>query len=401
MRLLSLSVAGGLALVLSSPVAIAAPQWTATWATSLQRPSTNFTPNWSEQGFANHTLRQVVRVSTGGTAARIRLSNDYGTTPLQVTGATVARPGPGAAIRRETLRHITFNHARSFTIPAGAELASDPVLLPLASLESVTVTLQFANPTGPATYHAQSYATAYRASGDHLTDPSPAAFTETSQAWYYLSGVDVVPGRHNKGIAVFGDSITEGYGSTTDANNRYPDELAERLCGRAVLNQGIGGNRITVDSAWLGDKGLSRFRRDVLDQPGVGTVIVLAGTNDIGFSEARFPIGAPHTDVAAEQVIAAHRELIRLAHSHKIKLVGATILPFKGSAYYTERSEAKRDAINHWIRTSGEYDSVIDFDRAMASPADADQLNPAYHIGDHLHPNDAGYRAMAEATALD
>jgi lysophospholipase L1-like esterase len=400
MRAFTLSVASGLALVLLSPVATAAPQWAATWATSLQRPSANFTPNWSEQGFTDHSVRQVVRVSTGGVVTRIRLSNVYGTTPLQVTGATVARPGSGAAIRQETLRHVTFNHARAFTIPAGAELASDPVLLPLASLESVTVTLRFANPTGPSTYHAQSYATAYRASGDHLTDASPAAFTETSQAWYYLSGIDVIPVRHSKGVVVFGDSIVEGFGSTMDANNRYPDELAERLRGRAVLNQGIGGNRITVDSTWLGDKGLSRFRRDVLDQPAVGTVIVLEGINDIGFSEARFPIGAPHIEVSAEQVIAAHRELIRLAHTRKLKIVGATLLPFKGSAYHTERSEAKRDAVNHWIRTSGEYDSVLDFDRAMASPTDPDQLDPAYHNGDHLHPNDAGYRAMADATTL-
>ncbi|MET0237435.1 MAG: SGNH/GDSL hydrolase family protein [Kibdelosporangium sp.] len=403
MRLLRTFVASGLVLALSATGASAgtgtgSSPWTATWATALQRPSANFSPNWSEQGFAGHTVRQVVRVSAGGVAARIRLSNVYGTTPLKITGATLARPASGAAIRQETLRHITVDHARAFTIPAGAELASDPVLLPLADLESVAVTLYVANPTGPATYHAQSYATAYRASGDHRADPSPDAFTETSQAWYFLSGVDVITLRNNKGVAVFGDSIVEGFGSTMDANNRYPDELAERLDGRAVLNQGIGGNRITVDSAFLGDKGLARFRRDVLGQPGVGTVIVLEGINDIGFTEARFPLGAPHTEVTAEQVIAAHRDLIRLAHARQIKIIGATLLPFKGSAYYTERSEAKRDAINEWIRTSGEYDSVLDFDRVMTSPADPDQLAPAYDTGDHLHPNDAGYRAMGDAT---
>ncbi|WP_435193163.1 GDSL-type esterase/lipase family protein, partial [Nonomuraea sp. bgisy094] len=192
------------------------------------------------------------------------------------------------------------------------ELASDPVALGLDDLDSVTVTLHLAAPTGPATYHAQAMATTYRAAGDHRSDHGPGAFTQTSASWYYLSGVDVI-GRssHQGAVVAFGDSLTDGYGSTPGAANRYPDELAERLAaaGRphAVLNQGISGNRVTVDSAWLGDKATSRFRRDVLDQPGVRAVIILEGINDIGMSQAPSPIGAPPTDVSADEIIAGHR----------------------------------------------------------------------------------------------
>ncbi|MEV4182350.1 SGNH/GDSL hydrolase family protein [Streptosporangium canum] len=375
--------------------------WVATWAASPQRPGVNYTPNWSEQGFAHQTIRQVVRVSAGGVAARIRLSNAYGTTPLKIAGATVARTAGGAAVRRGSLRHLTVNRARTFTVPAGAEIASDAVPLPLDALDSVTITLYLAEPTGPATYHAQATATGYRSAGDHRADVGGTAFTETSQSWYYLSGVDVIGGARRQGVVAFGDSLTDGYGSSADADNRYPDELAERLAAagrpRAVLNQGISGNRVTVDSVWLGDKGTSRFRRDVLGQPGVGTVIILEGINDIGMSEAPSPIGAPPTDVSAQQIIAGHRDLIRQARAKGLRVIGATLPPMKGSRYYSARSETKRDEVNTWIRTSGEYDAVVDLDRTLASPSDGDQLNPAYDLGDRLHLNDIGYRAAAHA----
>lgn len=376
--------------------------WTATWSASPQRPGTNFTPNWSEQGFTDQTIRQVVRVSAGGSTARIRLSNAYGSAPLKIAGATIARAASGAAVEPGSLRQLTVKRARAFTIPAGAELATDPVALGLADLDSVTVTLYLAAPTGPATYHAQAMATSYRAGGDHRADGGADAFDQTSLSWYYLSGVDVIGRASRRGAVVaFGDSLTDGYGSTPGADNRYPDELAERLAAtgrpRAVLNQGIGGNRVTVDSAWLGDKATSRFRRDVLDQPGVRSVIILEGVNDIGMSEAPSPIGAPPTDVSAEEIIAGHRELIRQAHAKGVRALGATLPPMKGSRYYTARSEAKRDAVNAWIRTSGAYDAVVDLDRALASPSDEDQLDPAYDSGDHLHLNDAGYRTAAHA----
>ncbi|MEU4328415.1 SGNH/GDSL hydrolase family protein [Nonomuraea dietziae] len=376
--------------------------WTATWTASPQRPGTNFTPNWSEQGFTNQTIRQVVRISAGGARARIRLSNAYGTAPLKVSGATLARTASGAAVQPVSLRHLTVKRARAFTIPAGAELATDPVALGLSDLDSVTVTLYLAAPTGPATYHAQAMATSYRAAGDHRADSGAGAFDQTSLSWYYLSGVDVIGRASRQGAVVaFGDSLTDGYGSSPGADNRYPDELAERLAAmgrpRAVLNQGIGGNRVTVDSAWLGDRATSRFRRDVLGQPGVRSVIILEGINDIGMSEAPSPIGAPPTDVSADEIIAGHRALIRQAHARGVRAIGATLPPMKGSRYHTARSEAKRDAVNTWIRTSGAYDAVVDLDRALASPQDEDLLDPAYDSGDHLHLNDAGYRAAAHA----
>jgi lysophospholipase L1-like esterase len=382
----------------------------AAWTTSPQRPSASFAANWSEQGFADQTVRQVIRVSTGGVATGVRLSNVYGSTPLKVAGATIARTTAGAAVQRSSMRNLTVNHLRAFAVPAGAELSTDLVPMRLAALDSVTVTLYLAAATGPATYHAAALATSYRAAGDHRADPAAVAFTERSQSWYYLSGVDVLgTAPRGTGVVAFGDSITDGAGGSPDTNNRYPDVLAERLVAdarpRAVLNEGIAGNRVTLDSAWLGDRATSRFRRDVLDQTGVGSVIILAGINDLGISEMAaappFPIFAPFTEVTAQQIIAGYQALIRQAHTKGLRVIGATLLPIKGSGYYTKASEGKRDFVNSWIRTSGEYDAVVDMDRVMGSPSDEDQLRPAYDSGDHLHPNDAGYRAMAYAIDLD
>ncbi|MEV5595818.1 SGNH/GDSL hydrolase family protein [Streptomyces sp. NPDC052496] len=365
-------------------------------------------PDWSRQGFTDQTVRQVVRVSTGGTRARIELSNRYGRTPLTVTGATVARAGKGASVQDGTVRHLLFKGQRSVIVPAGQEVRSDGLAMKVRALESLTVTLYLAGPTGPATFHQAAFATTYRASGDHRADTGGEAFKERSQSWYYLSGVEVAGGKGGacrSGVVTFGDSITDGYGSTVDANRRYPDVLAERFAAtghpRSVLNQGIGGNRVTADSTWAGEKGVARFRHDVLGEPDVGTVIVLEGINDIGASAwPDWPDG-PAPDVSVAQLIKGHRELIRQAHAAGVKAVGATVTPFKGAAYYSERGEAKRDALNEWIRTSGEYDEVVDLDRTLADPADRDRLAPAYDSGDHLHPSDAGYRAMAEAVDLD
>jgi len=393
----------------ASSAAPATSGWAATWTTSLQRPGTGFTPNWSERGFTHQTVRQVVRLSVGGDTVRVRLSNVYGTDPLTIAGATIARSTGGAGIRTDSLRHFTVKGARTFTVPAGAEYAGDPVPFTAAGLEPVAITLYLAAPTGPATYHAQAIATSYRSAGDHRADADGAAFTETSQSWYYLSGLDVTGGpAQSPGIVLFGDSLTDGTGSSPDANRRFPDALAERLAAagrpRAVLNQGIGGNRVTVDSAWLGDSATSRFRRDVLGQPGLGTVVILLGINDIGISEVAedppFPVFAPYPEVSADEVIAGYRGMIQQGRAAGLRVIGATVLPAKPSVFSTARSEAKRAALNTWIRTSGEYDAVIDLDRALVSSAAPDRLNPAFDSGDHLHLNDAGYRAMADAIDL-
>jgi lysophospholipase L1-like esterase len=409
-RALALLVATLVASI-SAVVATAVPagahpggRWTATWSTAMIASFPDFfgTPNWSG-GFDDQSVRQPIRVSRGGSAVRIRVSNVYGDEPLRLTGASIGRAGEGAAVRPGSLRPVTFDGRRSTVVPAGRELPSDPVALPVAPLERLTVTLYFARPTGPSTFHLMSMATSYRASGDHRFDRSGAAFAETSQSWYYLSGVDVVgaaPKRDRGTVVAFGDSITDGAFSTPDADNRYPDELAERLdaAGRrlGVVNAGIGGNQVLTDADGFGERATARFQRDALDQPGVRSVIVLEGINDIGMLG-----GQP---VTAAQLIDGHRTLIRAAHDRGVRAIGATILPFKGTVYpgyFTEEGERVRDEVNNWIRTGGEYDAVVDLDRALADPADPDFLRAEYDGGDGLHPNDAGMRAMAEAVDLD
>ncbi|WP_406237391.1 SGNH/GDSL hydrolase family protein [Nocardia sp. NBC_01009] len=376
--------------------------WTAVWATSAQMPSKTMGPNWSEGGFSNHTLRQVVRVSQGGVATRVRLTNRYGTEPLAIAGATIAVTDAGANIRLDTLRPLAFGLASEFRIPAGADLTTDPVLLPVAPFQSLTITLHLAEPTGPATHHAQALAATYRATGDHRADGVGTAFTETTQSWYYLSGVevfDVLP--HRSGVVTFGDSITEGVRSTPDADNRYPDELAERLTAegnpRAVIDQGIGGNRVTVDSSWLGDSAQRRFRTDVLDQPGVGTVIILAGINDIGLSTDGPGAADTVVPVSTDQLVAGHLDLIRQARAKGLRVIGATLTPIHGSPYFSPAAESARQALNAWIRTAGAYDAVVDFDAALRDPADPQRFAPEFDSGDHIHPSDAGYAAMAAA----
>lgn len=391
------------------------PAWTAAWAASPQRASTGFKPNWSEDGFSGQTLRQVVRVTEGGDRARIRLSNAYGTSPLHIAGATIARTKKGAAVEEGSVRRLTFEGRRSVAIPAHGQLSSDAAGLRLKPFESVTVTLHLARTTGPATFHAQSFATSYRAEGDRLGEAGAGAFDESTESWYFLSGVDVGTGvgatggserarRGGNGIVLFGDSITDGFASSTDLNRRWSDALAERLAKagtpRPVLNAGIGGNLVLNDSAWYGERGTARFGRDALDLPGVGTVIVLEGLNDIGFSESDTPTYKPAPEVSAAELIAGHRTLIRAAKAKGVRVVGATLLPLGGSDHYGERAAKVSDEFNEWVRTSGEYDAYVDFDRALADPADGERIAPEYDSGDHLHPNDAGYRAMARAVDL-
>ncbi|MFG2641127.1 SGNH/GDSL hydrolase family protein [Streptomyces sp. NPDC048370] len=393
-------------------------RWNGAWTAAVQRPSTNFYPNWSQEGFENHSVRQVLRVSADGGDLRIRVSNAYGTTPLRLTGAGVARAGDGAAVKPGTVRTVRFEGAASVTVPAGAKAVSDTVRLPVKAGERLTVTLYFAAATGPATYHDLAQGISYRASGDHLRDTGAGAYTETSRSWYHLEGVEVAGAPTRRAVVTFGDSITDGYGATPGADDRYPDQLSRRLAAagtpRPVLNLGIGGNRVLNDSACFGEKATARFARDVLNQPRVGTVVVLEGTNDLlfGYADPKyFPCAVPNTKVTAAQLIEGHRALIRAAHAGGIRAVGGTMIPVKGSktdvlqypAEAFDEIEAVRDEVNDWIRTSGEYDAVVDFDRALADPAPgrSDLLNPDYDFGDGVHPNAAGYDAMARAVDLN
>ncbi|MFI9723384.1 SGNH/GDSL hydrolase family protein [Streptomyces sp. NPDC052396] len=379
--------------------------WSSAWSAAVQRPSSGFAENWAERGFDHHSVRQVVRLTGGGTALRIRLSNRYGAEPLTVRSATVALSAGGAAVKPGTVRELAFAGDASVWIPAGAETMTDLVELTVEPFASVAVTLYFDGPTGPSTFHAQAWTDSYRAAGDHTADPGGEHFAEVTRSWYYLSDVEVADvGPVQEAVVAFGDSLTDGFGSTVGTNHRYPDALAERLAasGRrwAVLNQGIGGNLTLHDSPWFGERGLGRFERDVLAKPGVRSVIVQLGLNDIGFSEVDLPTYRPNPEVSPEQLIAGYRELIERAHARGVRVIGATITPFKGSEYFTARAEAKRLAVNEWIRTSGAYDAVADFAAVLAAPGDRELLNPAYDFGDRKHPGDAGFRLMAEAVDL-
>ena len=364
------------------------PTWSAAWATAMQRP-TPATGNWSTAGFDHQTIRQTIRLSTGGRSLRIRLSNQYGSKPLHLTGLTLGE------------RHLTatFHGSPQTTIATGRTISSDPLKIATTAGEQLTISLYVDGATGPATFHEDGLTTTYAADGNHLYDD--AAGGETSHSVYYLTGVDVTGATGT--VVTFGDSITNGHNSTVGADHRYSDALAQRLRTRrlGVANVGITGNLLLSELQCFGAQGVSRFERDALGQPGVRTVIVEEGENDIWDSEHNFGCGVTPR-VTAEQLIGGYRRMIAAAHAHGVRIVGGTITPFK--ADYMEpaefaRAEAIRDQVNHWIRTSGQYDAVADFALAVGDPADEQRLDPVYDSGDHLHPNDSGYAALAAAAA--
>jgi lysophospholipase L1-like esterase len=391
------------------PTADAGDRWTTAWAAAPQPPNPGrpwLGPNWSPDGFADQSVRQVVRVSAGGRSLRVRLSNLYGERPLRIAGATITESDSGAALRPGTVRRITFRHRAAVTIPTGAHVASDEVRLATRPLQRLAVTLYLADATGPATFHELGLTTTYPAAGDQRLDTPGGPFSETSQAWYYLTGIDVAGGRRADRpagtIVTFGDSITDGAILTPNADNRYPDQLAEAFAAAGtrvgVAYAGVNGNRVVHDSTCYGESGITRFHRDALGQPGVHTVVVLLGINDI-----IHPFGGTDPDcetppvVTAAQIIDGHRSMIRAAHARGVRVVGATLLPFKGNPLHSEATATIRDEVNDWIRTSGEYDAVVDLARALADPADPEALRPEYAAFDHLHPNDAGMTAIAQA----
>ncbi|MFI2780777.1 SGNH/GDSL hydrolase family protein [Streptomyces sp. ALB3] len=387
-----------------------ASRWHGAWTTPVMRPSAApWFETWAEQGFANQSVRQIVRVTTGGTELRIRLSNAYGDTPLHLTGASIGHTASSAAVRPGTMRVLRFGGSPCTTIPAKGRAISDSVALPTAPLDQLTISLYFEAPTGPATYHQLSMATTYRAAGDHHRDPAATAYTDKVEpafgSWYYLEGVETSGKRPlPHAVVAFGDSLTDGFGATIDGNDRYPDILAERLlaagCPRPVLNAGIGSNKLLTDSALGGDAGISRFAQDVLAQPRVGTVIVLMGVNDIQQTEdLTGGAGRDTPPVTARRLIDGHRSLIGAAHARGVRAVGATLTPFRGAAGWDAEGEAIRDQVNRWIITSGEYDAVVDFARAL-DPGGTGRIREDLHMGDHLHPSPAGYRAMADAVDL-
>jgi lysophospholipase L1-like esterase len=353
--------------------------------------------------FDNQTIRMVVHTSIAGSGARITLSNRFSDSPLTVASVDVAEQDTGGAAVPGTSRTVTFDQADSVTIPAGEQLVSDVIPIEVQAEESLLVSLYLPTSTGTSTWHSDAFDTTYIASGNHTDDESAMGFATTTTSWYYLAGLDVMSRTARGTVVAFGDSITDGYASSLGTYHRWPDHLARRLDAEpgpqrlSVVDAGIGGNRVLTDvpNPWQGVSALKRFRHDALGQPGVTDVILLEGINDIGNNAG--PNNGPLT---AQDLINGYLSLINEAHVAGVNIIGATLLPDKGNGYYTSAGEFIRQDVNHWIRTSGAFDGVIDFDRAMRSPYDAAALWPAYDSGDHIHPNDAGMEAMANAIDL-
>lgn len=353
--------------------------------------------------FANQTLRQIVHTSIGGSRVRVVLSNRYGTAPLIIGAAHIALRDKDASIRPASARALTFSGGSTFTIPSGAVVYSDPVTLTVLPMSDVAVDLFLpgdTNTTAPLTMHATAVQTSYVSEpGNHagaVTLPAAA----TTQNWFIVHRVEVTAPASVGGLVVFGDSITDGTRSTADTNNRWPDHLVRRMLsqtpplGMGVMNAAIAGNRVLSDANFqAGINALARFDHSVAAQPGVTHVIFMEGINDIG--QAR-----ENPKPSAADVIAGHKQIVERAHARGLKIYGATLTPFYGAAYYTEVGEAKRQAVNEWIRTGGAYDAVIDFDQVTRDPNDRKKFLAAYDSCDHLHPSDAGYKAMADAIDL-
>jgi lysophospholipase L1-like esterase len=360
--------------------------------------------------FTNQTLRQIVHTTIGGSKVRVVLSNAYGTAPVTIGAAHIALRDRAGAIRSAAGGPLTFGGKATITIPANAVVYSDAASVTVPPVSDVAIDLYLPGTTNtPATttMHGTALQTNYISETGNYVGKTTMPEVGRTQSWFLLSRLDIVSADAAGAIVAFGDSITDGTRSTPDTNSRWPDRLAQRLLSRgtrmAVLNAGIGGNRLLgeasvpagVDSRAVGAgiNALARFERHVLSVPGVTHVIVLEGINDIGNARQN-PMPT------AEDLIGAHKQLIEQAHARGLKMIGGTLTPFWGAAYYTEVGEAKRQAVNDWIRTSHAYDGVIDFDKATRDPNDPKKFLEKYDSCDYLHPGDAGYAAMADAIDL-
>jgi lysophospholipase L1-like esterase len=369
-------------------------RWVGTWGTSPQLTEPQNLP--PSPGLTSNTLRQVVHVSIGGEKLRVRFSNAFGNGPVAIAAAHLARSASGGAIKTESDEALTFAGKPAVTIPPGEMILSDPLDFELRPLSDVAVTIHFHETASRVTGHPGSRATSYLQTGDSVSAGDLPAAAKT-QHWYILTGIDVAAENSGAAIVALGDSITDGRGSEPDRNNRWPDDLANRLQANGgtrnigVLNEGIGGNAVLRGG--LGPTALSRLERDVLDQDSVRWLIVLEGVNDIGGSSGT-------NSPVAHNLIAAFQKIIDRAHAKNIRVYGATITPFGGSFYDKPGHLAARQQVNDWIRTGGKFDAVIDFDAAVRDPTNTTNLLSAYDSGDHLHLNVAGYKTIADAIDL-
>ncbi|MDE3137080.1 MAG: SGNH/GDSL hydrolase family protein [Acidobacteriota bacterium] len=370
-------------------------QWVATWMAAPLEGS-------SRDIFRNQTLRMIVHTSVGGKRVRVEFSNAFGKESLIIGAAHVAISSQGAAIVPRSDRALSFDGAASVTIPPGALEVSDPVDLNVAASSNLAISIYVPDATGPPTMHPLGLQKNYISAAGNFTSAASMPYEWTVTSWYWLSGVDVEASPGSSAIVALGDSITDGANSTPNTNRRWPNQLATRLLANpatahlAVVNAGISGNRILHDMD--GPNALARLDRDVLARAGVKYLIVLEGINDLGFPHLPGSFG--QQEVTSDALIAGLRQMIDRAHAHGIKVFGCTLTPYEGAVYYSKEGETKRAAINQWIRTSGAFDGVIDFDAAVRDPKNPKRFLPAYDSGDHLHPNDAGLKAMADAIDL-
>ncbi|MCC7679549.1 SGNH/GDSL hydrolase family protein [Janthinobacterium sp. FW305-128] len=412
MQRYSLLPAALLSLALSTvsvQAANADTSWLASWTASPQAVWGSYfvLPANVPAVLHEQTVRQVARLSVGGPRVRIVLSNAYGKVPLRIGAATVALAASGSAIAAGSLRTLTFSGQPAATMAPGAPLVSDPINLSVPDLARLTVSVHLPQPSATATFHWDGRETAWIAPQDQTRslriDDAPGVQTTTARLLLSAIEVEAAPGA--QAVAILGDSITDGASASLGIDARWPDFLAERLAphGVAVINAGISGGRLLSDG--MGENALARFERDVLAQPGVRTVVVLLGINDISWPGTAFAPRAQRPTL--EELSSGYAQLVAQARSRGVRVIGATVTPFAGalpgtplSDYYQKEKDALRQQVNAWIRASGLFDAVLDFDAWARDPAHPLRLLPAYDSGDHLHPGDAGNRALAEGIAL-
>ncbi|MBT2189115.1 SGNH/GDSL hydrolase family protein [Sphingobium nicotianae] len=402
------------AAVLAAVFAAATPAqagWITSWSAAPVRPMPGYGAMFAAPSFRNQTLVQTLRISAGGKALRIRLTNAYGETPLEIGGARVAlldaegKEVPGSA------HMLTFAGRESARVAARAPLVSDAIAMAVPDLARLSLQLYVPGETGPCSCHQTGLDTILVSpEGNYLGRTFEPVQTLQNRPFAAAIEVDAIDGAGT--IAMLADSITDGIGSTLGANRRWPDYLAERLSAWAkgkwgIANQGISGNRVLNEG--FGESGLARLDRDIIALPGVRYVVVFLGVNDLGmaFTPPGSPPPAPGTGlpnagvpVTQEMLLDGYRQIVARAHDKGIKVIGATIAPYKGSLRWTEQGETVREGINAAIRAGRIFDGWVDFDKAFADPADPLQMRPGYHMGDHLHGTDAGYKAVADSIDL-
>ncbi len=411
MNTLRICVLLSLFLFVLGPVRGSTNTWIASWAASPQSGSPN--PREALLNIDNQTVRERVRISMGGSQIQLRFSNEFGSSPLVIGSATVAIPTNASSVEQESIRSVTFEGHKSVTIPAGAPVLSDPITFPVIFGAEISVSIYFPKRLTTPTLHAFAFKHAVISQHGDFTHAEKIDAATTSTASISVTAVFVPAQASERLVVAFGDSITDGDGSTVDADKNWPSDLIRRAASTsktsalAVVNEGIVGNRLLRDGDIFGISALARFDRDALVPAGVTHIVLLEGLNDICFPGAKMDgqyLADPAETRSAQDITDAYRQLISRAHARGIKVIGATITPCEGveiPGYYSEAKEETRQTVNKWIRTSGAFDGIIDFDAVVRDPKHPSQLLPKFTSKDHLHPNDEGYKAMAASIDLN